>query len=282
MQPSSASTLQTHPIPIRIDHAPELVPDVIYEIFRHLSVGEICHARMVCKVWSKVDWNDSRLLKVLKKLGMVFGKVEWSEYFGDVGEEPHLPPDIGKILWTPSIGVEGYEGKRVWESHLLTLIPAKVDGKYFCLNLLGDLIRNPKQGSKTGYDAYPDSVKNPHGSNCFTESHWVMMTRNVLVGSRNKKYLTQVDRVETFAKQTGKPFFEPNALIAATCILMHHVQSGERLYNNSPWTFTRCQEKSSGNYRVVVGGFSSLGIDIFSSDFVCGIGNIGVAGFRKL
>lgn len=274
-------------ISIRSDPAPELVLDVIYEIFRHLSVGDICHARMVCKAWSRVDWNEPRLLNVLKKLGMVFGKEEWNDHFGDVGEALRLPQDIGKILWAPSFGVEGYEGKRVWNSHLLTLIPTKVDGKPYCLNLLEDLIQSPRKGSKTKYDNYPDYVKNPYGSSCFSGSHWVLMMRNVLVGSRYKNYESQVELVEAYAKKTGIPFRVPNILAAATCILMHHVKSGERLYNNSPWTYTRCQEKSESGYQIdksgyqiSIGGFYPRGLDIdcFDYNFIC----YGVTAVREL
>jgi hypothetical protein len=56
----------------------------------------------------------------------------------------------------------------------------------------------------------------------------------------------------------------PDALSAATAILLHHARTGERLYTDAPWTYTRCQEKVLGNkYPVIVGGFSSGGLGVY-------------------
>ncbi|MBC8875403.1 MAG: hypothetical protein H8E44_38755 [Planctomycetes bacterium] len=49
---------------------------------------------------------------------------------------------------------------------------------------------------------------------------------------------------------------------------MHHAQTGERLYSDSPDTYTRCQEKLSNGYRVVVGSFGSSGLHVGSFRYV--------------
>ena len=44
----------------------------------------------------------------------------------------------------------------------------------------------------------------------------------------------------------------------ATCILMEHVVTGQRLYSVSPSTYTRCQE-NIGSLQLVAGGFAAAG-----------------------
>jgi hypothetical protein len=55
----------------------------------------------------------------------------------------------------------------------------------------------------------------------------------------------------------------PYVLEAATAILLHHARTGERLYTDDPYTYTRCQDRvGSNNYPVFVGGFSSEGLHV--------------------
>ncbi len=54
-----------------------------------------------------------------------FGKALWATHFGDIGIEPPLPPDIHTILESPC---PFWPGKKTKETHLLTLIPATIDG----------------------------------------------------------------------------------------------------------------------------------------------------------
>jgi hypothetical protein len=67
----------------------------------------------------------------------------------------------------------------------------------------------------------------------------------------------------------------PTILDATVCIFMEYVRSGIRLYSNSSYTFTRCQEKYNANWQLVVGGFALDGLDVE-------ISGRAVAGFRML
>ena len=87
-------------------------------------------------------------------------------------------------------------------------------------------------------------------------SYWVLMTKDVLPGHHTKSYKDQCALV---ARHQG--YTVPGALESAVVMLLHHVRSGERLYSDSPWTFTRCWEKVQG-VQLVVGGFSSVGLDV--------------------
>jgi energy-coupling factor transporter ATP-binding protein EcfA2 len=193
---------------------------------------------------------------------MAFGAKAWKDYFGvEVGTAPLLPANIDAILNGPC---PFWPGKLVKDTHLLVLVPATVDGKPFTLDLLGDLIKSPQGGdSKTQYTYYSGPVKEELGAKSPGGSYWVLMTRDVLPGSRIKTYDAQKEMVAAHASRLGLPYEMPDALSAATAILVHHVRTGERLYTDAPLTYTRCQNKVDKNsYPVFVGGFSSGGLGV--------------------
>ena len=196
----------------------------------------------------------------------VFGVRAWRQYFGEVGEEPLLPSDVDEILGSPC---PFWPGKIVRDTHLLVLIPATVDDMSFNLNLLGELVRIPKErGYPTGCSHYPSDVQGQFGVQSPTRSYWVLMTRDVLEGSRSKSYVAQKTLVAAHAKRTGLPYELPGILEAATVILSHYVRSGERLYADAPWTYMRCKELAVWNNGskcpITVGCFSCGGLDVRS------------------
>jgi hypothetical protein len=221
---------------------------------------------------------------------MAFGAEEWRHYYGEVGEEPALPDDIEATLDAPC-PFWCQERKKVRDTHLLVLIPATVDGALFTLSLLEDLIQHPKNGGyETEYEYYDEDTKAQFGNNSPCRSYWLLMTRDVLPESRSKTYAAQQKLIADHARDTGLPYELPKVLEAATAILTHHVRNGERLYSDSPWTYTRCQELTlyeseedpdeSGKYHAVVGGFESSGLDVSYYDYdYDSVG--GVAGCRK-
>jgi NLR family CARD domain-containing protein 3 len=169
-----------------------------------------------------------------------------------------------------------WRGKQVKDTHLLVLVPATVDGRPFTLDLLGDLIKSPQgSGSKTEYGYYDSAVQKELGTRSPGSSYWVLMTRDVLPGSRSKTYNAQKALVAAHASRLLLPYEMPDALSAATAILVHHARTGERLHADDPWTYTRCEEKVDKNdYPVVVGGFSSGGLFVFYVSSVydyCGV-----------
>jgi hypothetical protein len=198
---------------------------------------------------------------------MAIGPKEWSQYFGEVGTAPPLPANIDKILNRPC---PFWKDKRVKDTHLLVLAPATVDGIPFTLDLLGELIKDPKEGvRKARYEIYGNEVQKELGAQYRRSSYWVLMTRDVLPDSRNKTYGEQEALVAEHARRLDLPYEIPDALAAAIAILLHHARTGERLYTDAPWTYTRCQERVDNNsYPVVVGGFSSGGLYVNYSDDV--------------
>lgn len=224
-----------------------------------------------------------------------FGQNQWKKYFGDIGKEPPLPKDIYKILKSPCPFVQG---KKVEETHMLVLIPETVNGKPLDLNTLGELVKAPKAGNATKYLNKFSSILKLYGNQPVTKSHWVLMTKDVIEGSRNKSYADQQALIANFAQQTGNAYEVPEVLDAATCIFMHYVHSKEHLFNDKKpatfkpsqekceekevsvgnlTTFTRCQEKFE-EMQVTVGCFSSSGLMLFRH-FDTRV--VGVAALRK-
>jgi hypothetical protein len=212
-------------------------------------------------------------------LDEAFGAKAWSRYFGEVSMEPFLPSDIDAILRGPC---PFWAGKSVKDTHLLALIPSRVAGKPFSLNLLGELIEHPKGGGHpTQYDCYDLDVQAALGAQSAGGSYWVLMTRQVLQGSKSKNYASQKALIAAHSSENGLPYKLPGALEAVTVILSHYVRTGERLYSDSPLTYTRCQELVYNQYPVSVGGFASGGLLIhnYYSDFYDY--DVGVASLRK-
>jgi hypothetical protein len=208
-----------------------------------------------------------------------FGAEEWKRHFGDVGSAPSLPSDIGTVLGGPC---PFWPGKKVRDTHLLVLIPASVNGAPFTLDLLGALIQHPKNGGhQTQYRFYDDKVRAQLGAKSADRSYWLLMTRDVLEGSRAKGHKAQRALVAGYAKRTDLPYTDfpyrlPRALEAAAAMLTHYARTGERLFGDRPWTYTRCQEQelASGAYPVVVGGFESSGLPVYYDNFdddTCGV-----------
>jgi hypothetical protein len=226
---------------------------------------------------TKVGDKDVRLL-ALKTLG----EVEWKHYFGEVELAPDLPSNMGAIL--DSI-CPFWPGKTVEDTHLLVLIPTKVNGQPFSLNLLRDLIQHPNNGAhKTQYSYYSDDVRQQLGASSPAASYWLLMTRDVLPESRGKTYVNQKKLITDHAIRTSLPYELPKALEAVTAILTHHVRNGERLYSDSPSTYTRCQEcilHQSNECSAVIGSFESSGLVVYRYFYSYGDYDLGVAGCRK-
>ena len=187
-----------------------------------------------------------------------FGAVDsspslWARYFGAVDSSPSPPSGIDQILNSPC---PFWEGKQVRDTHLLVLIPSYVAGQPLTLDYLGQLIQRPQGGGHaTKYDFYPSYTRSAIGGQSPSSSYWVLMTRDVLPGSRWESYQEQCALVADHAKRTGLGYEVPGALEAAVVMLLHHVRSGERLYSDSPLTWTRCRDKDTDGDPVVVGAF---------------------------
>ncbi|MBI3211744.1 MAG: hypothetical protein HYZ47_03560 [Simkania negevensis] len=191
---------------------------------------------------------------------MTFDKAAWEKYFGDIGEEPSLPADIATILASPC---PIWSDKKIQETHVLILVPAKVNGEPLTLESLEKLVKNPKEGNATQYRSFFPG-KNEQAS--VEQNTWVLLTNNILPGSVDQSYNKQVTLVNELAKKAGAPYEVPQLIVVAVSLFVHYVRSGELLYANSSGTYnyTHCQEKGHGQYLTFVGGFSYAGLCVRS------------------
>ncbi len=210
-------------------------------------------------VLGRVNVKECSRLQV-KETFVVFGKYKWEEHFGEVGAAPSLPKEIRQVLESPC---PFWPGKKVKETHMLTLIPQTVNGKKLTLNSLSELIQNPKAGHKTKYSDYNGIVKKELGSQGVQKSHWALMTQDVIPESRNKSYKEQKRLLHSYAQKSHTSYALPTALEAAVSILMEYVANGKRLYSDDPYTYTRCLEKVHNNqWPAAIGGFAAGGLAV--------------------
>ncbi|MHA7878102.1 MAG: hypothetical protein ACX93T_04275 [Bacteroidota bacterium] len=220
-----------------------------------------------------------------------FGAQAWYDYFGvDVDTEPALPSDIVSILneEAPFMLDSEASPQRVRDNHLLTLIPSHVtlpDGHRvpFTLNQLGALVKAryfPK--NVAGYRYYDLAVRTQFGAASPNKPYWLLMTRDILQGTRKKNYDKQREMVEAYS---SKGYVLPSGLEAATSILACYAQSSNRnrkehLFGKDPWTYTRCMpdQWSNREWPLVVGGFGPAGLLVHG---LYAHYDVGVAGCRR-
>jgi hypothetical protein len=109
-----------------------------------------------------------------------------------------------------------------------------------------------KEISGGSFCYFSNSVEQQFGDS--TAAGWVLIDKTVFPESRAQNYATQKKMVEDEGCRL------PSVLEAIVLNLMVFAFTGERLYGQDPWTYTRCAEKVDGKYPVVVGGFGSAGL----------------------
>lgn len=242
--------------------------EIVLKIFQYLNKQELGRCCSVSKTWNTIAKDKKLWLNLI-----AFGPEKWSTYFGDVGQAPPLPKDIYEILKSPC---PFWEGKRVEETHMLVLIPATINGENVTLNTLEELIQNPKQGNKTKFYLNDNLIKDEHGDKLIEQSYWILMTRDIIRGSRGESYPKQQKRVSLY-----EHYLIPQIREAAICVLMEYVTSGKYLYDFEHLTYTRCEEKVMNQYPIFVGGFGSGGLRV-GGDLFFDLGGYGVGAVRKL
>jgi hypothetical protein len=174
----------------------------------------------------------------------VFSKQMWNKYFGEVGAEPPLPWNIDKIMGD-------------FESPFLVMIPATINGKPFCLDLLGKLLVRPKKGFiKAKYDSYDLTIKDLYGQKSPDQSYWFLIERKVIKGSLGN---TRDQQVRIASSKEGCQV--PDLLEAATAIMTHYIATKECfLLDNVCYSITCLEQWDS--YRTTVCAFSGAGLHI--------------------
>jgi hypothetical protein len=239
-------------------------------IFYNLSLPELGACSRVCKAWKELAKKHISAFSYEK----AFGPKEWLIYFrARLRNIPRLPLNIAEIMNSPC---PFWPNKKVYETHLLVLVPQTIRGQPITLRTVEELVKNPLEGYATQY-SYFDLGE--HTDPDAPPSHWVLMTRDVIKGSRNTSYKDQQTLIQERCQEKQVLYEVPHILDATVCILMEFVRSGSQLYSKSPCTYTRCQEPYDANLQLIVGGFGPDGLNISccSKDYE----TRGVGGCRK-
>lgn len=229
-------------------------------------------------------------LEVFSGRASIFGKNEWDTLCGRVALAPSLPSDIEQIWQSPC---PVFPGKRICETHVLVYLPLLVDKKPLTLNSFGEIAKRYFPKNEAGYTKFycgkldADAL----GDRPNERSSWVLMTKDVIPGSRKKSYAEQQTLVTDLAAKAFAPYEVPMTLEASVCILTQYFSS----YNNSQtrlfdwdpgimsWTYTHCQDFLNAGYKMVVGRFVSDGLEVCIGYLDCyDEEQIGVAALRKL
>jgi hypothetical protein len=181
-----------------------------------------------------------------------------------------LPKNIAEELRRSA-----FPKKNIRKTHVLVRMP-----KGLTIKKLGELAKKYFPSNIDGYGYIWPSIIDELGDKPVNESVWLLMTKDVLEGSRRKSYSQQKNIVAELAETTGVPYQVPTTLEAATCILAEYSRSENRLFSDSPWTYTRGQENVQG-FQVVVGGFAPAGLFVYYVSDYTGNDCIGVAALRK-
>jgi hypothetical protein len=139
--------------------------------------------------------------------------------------------------------------------------------------------RNPFRLLYLWLDVYQEYGEIPYES-----THWELMTKDVLPESRDTS-CKQQDALIAFLRNKALVNYEfPSVKNVPRALFLHKVATGESLYrtadaqNGHRYTYTSVQE-SSQDWRLVVGGFSPIGLSS-GTHFFCG-DSVGVAALRK-
>ena len=195
---------------------------------------------------------------------LALGKEAWSEYFGDVGDVPLLPSDIENTL---NEDCPFWSGRKVRDTHLLVLVPEKVDGNPLTLNKCCSLLRRYFPDNIFGYRDFDIDVKSEFGRSTPPSSHWVLLTRDIVPNSRGRTYEGCLSLISSHSVRPGICCRFPTLLEVSVAVLLHYLRTGERLLGDNPVTYTYCYEISSDGFPPIVGRFGSAGLYIDDSDF---------------
>lgn len=175
--------------------------------------------------------------------------------------------------------------RKIEETHSLYLIPPGA------LNELEQRVRDYGQKFFQGdnplkFRYFWDDARQEHADIPVGEPRWVLITNDVLPGSRNQHYSKQEQMITDLNAKNGTNYQVPTLRETAAALFLHKIATGRSLYqagnngqNGNQYTYTRVAE-TTYDWRLMVGGFAPSGLDI-TDCFDYGYEDCGVAALRK-
>lgn len=234
-----------------------LIEELAIECFSYLNGTELSRCCSVNKEWNNFLLKNEPYFPMMDLLSkkISFGKENWLKYFGDIGDEPPLPKDIFKILGSPC---PFFPNKSVGETHMLILIPEKVNQKSLNLEYLGELAKNPKvknckeslnRSSLLSFISSPfsrpfsrfveerfiDWSKTDFWSKTYEKNCWVLLTKDYLTSQDlgSSIYLQNAGEVESKTFCGRSDYNVPTILELCICTITNYVNTRSPLYDQN-------------------------------------------------
>ena len=165
-----------------------------------------------------------------------FGKEEWKKYFGaDVSNDKKgiLDSKEFKDFWYGPDPIDST--KKVYETHIEPVFcpnsfSINQDSFAYCINSLGDLIKEPTSGHFTAIYNYDSVVLDQHGTTSVKEACWMVMRKDVF--AKHMIYSDQVNAINALNIKSGINYEkEPGLIDIATIIAVQQVMDGKTSIN---------------------------------------------------
>ncbi len=261
-----------------INHLPSDCLLLIFKFLNEVNPSGLIASALVCKKWQRNIFSYELKTEVKEMHKLFFGPQHWDKFLGkkiSSDEEIQnafsiLPPNIFEILNAQCTVF--HNGKFVKNTHILVYIP---EGIEMTLTNLGKLLakklpRNNRKQLCDYFSSYSNSFERIQEGYYYMSAdiltfqdksldppHWILMTKDLINGSRSKSYGGQQNLVQKLNESSGIIYTIPKTLDAVSSIIAHFLKSDEYLYGKA--TFTRCQYKID-RHQVVVGNFSDNGL----------------------
>lgn len=277
--------------------------EIFINILSYLNLAQINNLSLVNKKWKRLT-RDPNLLKIAIYREIAFGMDKWVQNFGEGMMNNEIEED-GNID-VSSLPVDEFisdcrKFKEIFptERTLNYLFPLWLPQK-FTKNRIGILLKNYFPQNVDGYRSDNALLS---GDVPNARSGWVIATKIILPGSRDKSYKKQMKMLDKFAKKGLTGYQHPRQTEALGCILAYYLEERERRaredvqsQNRYSWleiwnwreVFTRCveidgQDEYTGkDMHVLVGRFNMSGLEIDFEDDDDDLGDeIGMIAIRR-
>lgn len=218
------------------------------------------------------NWLQTQFISALSTVftqtnEYLYGALPWQRIFnGDVGDIPLLPVNIQEILNSPC---PFNNGQLVKDTHTLTLISKTLNNKVFDLAAFCTFVNNDLgiHGSILYPTVIDMSKQNPKSSTpgwrSFTDSYWVLMTKNVVPNSTNKTIADQQTFVNQVNSNNNLNYAIATPLEVLYSVVFEYYHSGKQkfLFPDNPLMYTTTQYNTYSNHygNLSIGGFSIYG-----------------------
>jgi hypothetical protein len=253
-------------------HLPE---EIILITFSFLNAIQQAKCGAVSRRWRRLASDETLLAafnpRNLSPLLKVFDESDWvthvdlSAYGLTTEDIPPLDPRkattlLERILSSPLM-------TKIEENAGITLLTIP---KGLTFNTLVKFVESIKMENKPKFTEIWNLFSSKLGDIPIDKTYRIVITNNIFKKSRNKSFTKQKDLVVKNGCEI------PKALEATVLLIVTFLNSSNRLYNDNPWTFTRCSDDIVADYPVVVGGFSHDGLRVtfaFDNEFN-GVGGV--------